>query len=470
MLAGALALTPTRARPAADADLPEELKDVAVELGAAEKRPGEAPFRTIRLTEALDIALSDNTELALARVERQVACGRREAARGALMPSLRVGALAGSKDGRVQGSFGKLRDVEFDTFAGSVALVYEANLGARIHQAVAERKELEAATLSALSVEQRLLLRVAELYEELMLTSVGVEIAEQLIDGSRQFLGIVSAREGAGLGLGSDVARAEAKLASDRQQLVRARNLRDDASRRLALALRLDPRTPLRPFDARLEPTGFPSAAGDERSVPAVTARPDVEAARRRADAAANQARAARWDLWSPELRAEVGQVEIGDTVDDLEGRTDLRALLVWNFSLEKIGLVRQRRAEEEAARLRSVEAEDRARGEVVEVERELRAARESIPLAERELVAAARNLRLSEARFKAGTAIALEVLDAQDVLARARFNLARAITAYNTAQLRLLAATGTIDRGSFEPLDDRPMRSGAAQEKPPPP
>ena len=84
--------------------------------------------------------------------------------------------------------------------------------------------------------------------------------------------------------------------------------------------------------------------------------------------------------------------------------------------------------------------------------EQDLAAASDRIPLAGEGLRAATDTLRLSEARFQAGTAIALEVLDAQDLLAQARFNLARAIVEFNTAQARLLAASGTIDRASFLP------------------
>ena len=67
--------------------------------------------------------------------------------------------------------------------------------------------------------------------------------------------------------------------------------------------------------------------------------------------------------------------------------------------------------------------------------------------MAKEGLASARANLNISMARFRAGTAIALEVFDAQDTLAQARLNLARSIVAFNTAQLSLLAATGAISR-----------------------
>ena len=78
---------------------------------------------------------------------------------------------------------------------------------------------------------------------------------------------------------------------------------------------------------------------------------------------------------------------------------------------------------------------------------REIAAAADSIPLARSGLEAAETSRRLSLARFQAGTALLLEVLEAQDAVAHARLNLARAINAFNVAQVKLLAASGRIHR-----------------------
>ena len=136
---------------------------------------------------------------------------------------------------------------------------------------------------------------------------------------------------------------------------------------------------------------------------------------------------------------------------DDFTGRDQRAALLLWNFSPVLVGQLRQRRTEEHGIKLRLAQLTERAAGEIRRAQENLAAADDRIPLAGNGLRAATDSLRLSEARFKAGTAIALEVLDAQDVFAQARFNLARAIVEFNAAQARLLAASGTIERAAFE-------------------
>lgn len=288
-------------------ELPEELQDLSIELRPA----SEQETRRISLDEALDIALAENTELALARAEEQLARGTRFTAQATLYPALEVGLGARRLDGRVQGSFGELRDVAFSTYVGGVALVYGANVAARLKQALAERKNLEASSLNSLDTEQRLLLHVVELYQDLILATVAVQISEEVVAGSEQFLTLVKVRTEGGLGLGADVARAEAKLAADQQQLVQARNLRVDISTRLAVVLRLDVDTRLAPADERLAPAQY-YGASDSLPADGVRGRPDVQAAHKRANAAQQLSSAAKWDLYAPELRAEIGQLSIG--------------------------------------------------------------------------------------------------------------------------------------------------------------
>ena len=407
----------------------------------------DLPSRSISLTAALDEALEQNLDLALARADEQIAREGHYVANAALYPALEVGLFARRLDGQVQGSFGNLRDVTYSTYTGGVALVYRANIPARLKQGFAERQKVQAAHLDRLNTEQRLLLRVVELYQDLLLAGVAVQITGDVVTGSEQFLRVARARTEGGLALGADVARAEAKLAADRQAFIQARNLMVNSSTRLAVVLRRDVDTILLPAESRLARASYtPASAQDPQ------ARPDVQAADRRAAAADRFVSSARWELYAPELQAQVTHLQIGDAPEDLNGRDERAGLLLWNLSPAVVGQLRQRRAEKHGAGLQLARLTERAAGEIRRAEADLAAADDRIPLAGQGLGAATDALRLSEARFRAGTAIALEVLDAQDVLAQARFNLAQAIVEFNSAQARLLAASGTIERASFLP------------------
>lgn len=408
---------------------------------------GNIPTQSISLTTALDEALAQNLDLAVARADEQIARAGRFSADSRLYPGLEAGFFARRLDGQVQGSFGDLQDVAFSTYQGGAALVYQANIAAELMRAFAARQRVQAAHFDQLESEQRLLLRVVELYQGLLLASAAVQITQDVVEGSERFLDIVRARVEGGLALGADVARAEAKLAADKQDLVQSRNLLVDAGTRLAVVVRRDVDTVLLPVEERLAPASYerPSSRDPQD-------RPDVQAAHRRVGAAERFASSARWAFFSPELRLALGYFQIGDAVDDLEGREERAGMVLWDLSPATLGEVRQRRAEASRARLLLEQTEVEAAAEIRRAEEDVSAARDRIVLADQGLDAATDTLRLSEARFKAGAAIALEVLDSQDVLAQARFNLARAIVEYNATQARLLAATGAIERTSFTP------------------
>ena len=436
----------------ATAETPSEraIDDVVVEIQTdAGGEMGVA--RTLSLTEALDRALSENLDIALARAEEEIARGRYGAELGSFYPSLEFGGLYRRRDGRIQGSFGNIVDgLEFSTYEERVGLAYRLNILEEIYDSIASRRDLDTAVLQRLDKEQRIILRVTELYHDLLLTKIGVAISGQLVDHSEQLMRITSARANTGLGLGSDVARAKARLASDRQEQIRARALWRTASVRLAQTIRADPSIPLDPVESQLSPVSLPLPEKGTEDRRQALGRPDVEAARKNLDAAASRKTAAWWDLFGPDLAAGVGTINLGEDTDDLRSRHEYGVVLLWGLSIEKIGRIHQRQAEEEAARLRVADVQDRALSEIEIVRREIESAQERIPFAHEALDAANTNLRITMARFREGTAIALEVFDAQDTLAQSRFDLARTIASFNLAQVRFLAASGVLDRSLF--------------------
>lgn len=437
--------TPTTLSPCKRID---SLSTEQSESGMTEARvsTGYRKVATMSLGEAIDRAFRENLDLALARAEEEIARGKSYASYGRLLPALELGGLAERTRGRVQGSFGELRDVHFTTLEPQLALAFSVNIGREISESFAATRILDASNYRTLRTEQRLLLGVLELYESLLLSRTGVRIVEDLVKNSEEFLRIARARFEAGIGSGSDVSRAEAKLASDRQKLVLARRAWQEESVKLAVVLRTDPEILLDPSED--EPDTLllaPSPQVDQEEY--ISRRPDVLAARLTEVASSDLRRAAWWDLLGPQIEAAVSRSYLGEEANDLKARTDYGVFLVWRISLERLGRIREKSAEEGRARHSYQVALDQAKSEIRIALQDVEAAQANIPLAREEFSAAQANHRISVSRFVEGTAIALEVLDAEDTLAEARFNLARAIVAYNQARARLLAAMGTIDR-----------------------
>ncbi len=95
-----------------------------------------------------------------------------------------------------------------------------------------------------------------------------------------------------------------------------------------------------------------------------------------------------------------MGHLQIGNTPDDLEGRDERAALVLWDLSPVRFGQLRQRRAEGHKAQLQRSQLLDRATAEIRRAEADLAAARDRIPLAGEGLRAATYSLRIILARF----------------------------------------------------------------------
>ena len=423
----------------------DELSEIFLDLGPFDAAASPDAHRSIEFTEVFEVALDQNLDLELARAEEELSRMRWRSTASRLAPELQLGAGVGHTDGRVQGSFGELRDVNFDTTEAGGSMRYRVNLGARILDTFAANREVDAAIYGVLDTRQKLLLRVATLYNELVLSEVGSKIARQRAEDGEQFLNIVSARERSGMGLGSDVARARAELATDRQAVVRSQALWETTSVSLAVVLRLDPEILLVPGEDRLLPLEFLSAGGAPDAASKASARPDVKISRERAAAAAKRFSAAWWDLAGPELDARARGNFLGDHASDLKSGSNVSAIVGWTLSLEKFAKISERQRERTIADLQALRTEELAVGEARQALRQLQAARKALPLAQQGLEAAQQSHRISLAQFQASTVIALEVIDAADRLANARIELASSIVGYNLAQVRVLAATGTL-------------------------
>jgi outer membrane protein TolC len=405
---------------------------------------GEGLARIISLEEAMRIATVQGLDVALARADAEVAKAKTRVARSGLFPELEAGAAASRRDGTVQGSFGDSRDVAFSTYEPSAALVYRKNVAAEIFRASSSAFEEEAALLERADTEQVVALRVAELYHGLLAAKAGLRIAEQLERDNVLLSRVVSAREEAGITSGSDGARAAARLAAARQEVITARRLRDQASIGLAVALRLDPGVPLEPMEERLDVASHAGTTGWDATARAAR-RPAVVASERRVRAADRARSGATWDLLAPSLSAELRRSWVSRNASDFGGRTSYGALLLWTLSEAKLARLEQADATAAKARASAERVREQARGAVVDARQGVGAAAERIPLSRQQLVAAETAWRIALARLRDGTGTALEVFETEDDVARARLGLARSIISFNLSQIRLLAAAGAL-------------------------
>jgi outer membrane protein TolC len=264
----------------------------------------------------------------------------------------------------------------------------------------------------------------------------------------------ITATGEAGLTFQGDVARVRAANERAQLTLTRARTDQRIAAARLAEVLRLDPAVELTPVDSDLAPLALESSSEDLGPLinRALAARPEIDEVGARVEAARLNRQAATRGPLIPTIgaQASLGGLGGGPGSSSLGRDFDMSSDLAFGVSwrVGPGGLFDRNRQRETQSRERQAELEkekiqDAIRRQVVESHARMRSLAMQIDLARKTLDAADQAARLSRQRRETGVSAALEDLQAEDELARARRDYLATIADYNLAQYALRFATG---------------------------
>ena len=262
-----------------------------------------------------------------------------------------------------------------------------------------------------------------------------------------ELLRIAQSQLQAGTGVGLDVTRARAQLATTRASLIASRNARDHAHLDLLRALALPIGTDVALTDS-LSPAATGEAIPDEATLvaQALNNRPDLLAEEERI-------RAAKQGLSA--IKAE-RLPSLGLVADDgIIGKNGAKMLNTYTWGLQVTlpifdGFKREARVQEQQSVVK--EAEIRRRDLEQQAQVDVRGALLDIANAREQLDAATERLRLAEQevsqardRFNAGVAGNADVVNASLALTASRTLVNDAETAYQLARVSLARAIGSV-------------------------
>lgn len=424
-----------------------------VELPPPPILPADVPNRPLTADEAARIALRNQPDVAAARAGAAAAQGRAQQARSGLLPSIGIGAgytrtdslstgAGGGGSGGVGGAVGGTF-VSATGYQGTITLrqlLYDFERARNlVRQASAEER---AATANLTRVQADLVLLVKQTFYAYVQNVRLVEVNEANVRSQQAQLALAQARLKAGLGLPSDVVRAQTAVAEAILNLNLARNNASLARVSLAERMGVDPRTPIQAADTREPPL-------DSEDVSALIAtalkqRPEVLQAQSLLKAAEHGLSLAR-QTNAPSLAANFGLTARGAEFPPRNSFLSIGATLQWTpfDSGLTAGRVKEAAAGVTAARsqLRSVELAVTA--DVSRAYLNLRTAEQQVATAEAEVANAEETVRLVEGRYRAGVGTFIEVTDAQTALLVARTNRVNAQTAVEQARAALARAIG---------------------------
>ncbi|MBI1872406.1 MAG: TolC family protein [Acidobacteria bacterium] len=403
--------------------------------------------RPISLREALSLAERQNLEGRRAAARTGIAQQQLRESRFAWIPALAGSVGFGQTTGRVQGSFGDLSDVAFSSVAPFSRVAFGLNPASTWFENAAASHRAVGAEADEQGVRRLVLVRVSELYHALAREQATVIVARDAVQNAQDLGRITDVLLRQGVGRGDDAERARTELASTEQRLIEAERRRQLASIDLAAALDLDPLQTLVPADdlatsvAMMQPEEAPAALVGQ----ALGARPEIIAARQQLEARRRDRSAAVGRVAGPTVEAFYQEGLTGDRVGDLAPLRRSGVAVTWNISASGVQRVHTTAQLIEEASLALAQAEQSVRVDVAGAWTNLQAALARLDRARQARRSADATLRISQVRFRNGTSLALEVLQAQQALESVRLAEVAAFTDVAQAQVRLRAELGPV-------------------------
>ena len=423
----------------------------------------------LTLRQAINQALGQSPEAAIARAGNQDAKAGAAMARTALLPQLGFTEDISRGDDPVYVFGSKLRQhqftqADFDVnalnrpqpignfstrFSGSWMAFDSFKTQKQIHRADLFK---QSASSSAMAVDQQIVIQVVGAYQQVLYAQRAVDVAQHEHETAAALLNSVDDHVKAGLAVESDRMSAQVNLAERKQELIAAQGDLELAwaSLREAMGAPDLKEAELKP----IEPHTFPQGALDEEIATAVKTRPDLMALGQ-AQSAQESAVSAAKSEFGPRVSA-YGNWEEDRTSFAGSGGNNWVAGMQINVDILPFGK-RAQLARESAAK-QKIDAQVAAtrqhlRLQVSQAHIHRKTAELSLETARAAMSDSAESLRILKNRYSAGLANITDLLRAEDAERESQSNYWHAVYGNAMAYSELLYATGTLTPDAAEEL-----------------
>lgn len=432
----------------------------------------------IDLANALRLGGANAIDIAVARQQVNLAMALLTQARSLWLPSLFYGPTWYRADGQVQTVNGPVQTVDRSSlFIGGTASLANSfpapspgtgypplntlsgtlRLSDAIFGPMAARRVLNANRAGVQAATNNTLLQITEAYFDLQSATGRLAIAREAVANAEALSQITGAFAETGQGLEADHRRALAELRRRRREVEQIGGALVVASANLVRLLVLEPGSVLAPVEPpecliRLVPDDAPV---QDLVLQGMQARPELASAQELLEAARLRLKQARLRPFTPSVAlAEAGGGFGGGQngfFGNFGGRNDVAASLFWDLrglGVMDLGVMRQRAAEHETARLERIRVQTQVVADVTAAYGVRQAAARQIDEARETLVEALKSLELNFVNIRHGAELPratrpIEVLQPIQALAQARFDYLDSVLDYNRAQFRLKRAIG---------------------------
>lgn len=310
------------------------------------------------------------------------------------------------------------------------------------HNWKASLRQLDAGKLDYQDARDLIVRSIAGLYLNAQSASARADAARARVTSADALYKLARDKHDVGTATGVDTLRAQVELANEKQSLLVARNQQKQALLALARNIGMDPGTPLELAEPlQFQSISRPEAESALRS--ALLARSDYMSLASQRLSLTEQQRASHARYY-PKFSINGNYGGLGRSIAGIKGVGLIQGTL--DFTL--FDRDRKGETQEVAARLRRVDDQiaDLRRGidqEIRQALLNLESAAEQVAVAEEGRDLAQRELDLAQDRFQSGVTNNVEVVTAQDALARAQENYILAVSSHMDARFALSRAIG---------------------------
>ena len=424
---------------------------------------------SLTLRQAINQALGQNPEAAIARADNQEAKSAATMARTQLLPQLNFTEDISRGDDPVYAFGTRLRQRQFTQadfalnalnlpqpignfstrFSGSWMAFDSLKTQKEIHRADMYR---QSALSSAKAVDQQIVFRVVGAYQQVLYAQREIDVAQHEQETAAALLTSVDEHVKAGLAVESDRMSAEVNVAARKEELIAAQGDLELAWAQLREAMG-DPElkaTELKP----IQPHTFPQNTLEAELATAEKARPDLAALGQEQSAQASAVGAAKSDF-GPRVSAYGNWEEDQSSFGGSGGNNWVAGVQI---SVDILPLGRRAQLSRESAAKQKIDAQVTAsqqhlRLEVSQAHIHQKTAELSLETARAAMDQSAESLRILKNRYGAGLATITDLLRAEDAERQSQSNYWHAVYGNAMAYTELLFATGTLTPDAAEEL-----------------
>jgi outer membrane protein TolC len=296
--------------------------------------------------------------------------------------------------------------------------------------------------------DQEIIFRVVDSYYGMLLARKQLEVAEQSMKTAQAILDRSKDRFESGVVVESDYLSAQVRLATRRQELIRAQNNMAMAQAQLSTSMGLSAETAVDPVEVLAE-KNLPATSLDDLEKQAVDRRPDLNRVRSE-EAAQQQSVSIAKSSFGPRVNAFGGWEADNPTLLAGGGGNSWLAGIEVQFDLFEGGAKRaqlshERALEEKVSALKEM-ATDAIRLEVRRAYDDLDAARQQVDVARATIAAAQESLRINQDRYDSGLSTITDLLAAEEAARRSQTDYWEALYRYHTGYANLELASGTLN------------------------